>query len=313
VATVPSTGGFELTTGFLGKLAREIRRTMVMLRLKTPVEVVYTTGPGAALPEFREAIASEVGAPAQDLDIQERIEIKADLQGRENELAVPLGLALKLMGQDAGRVDFRQEEARYAKKFDQIKVPLTCFAMLVLILILLLDLSRFQIYRSQMRERQDIARLVKKEYQLSADESAGNAALPADLSGLKLVQRVAHELETRRDELSSQLGREGSIPGLPSALTALGVLFRTLDQHKQQIGPIVLTKIEINLQTTTPTANLTALVKSRQAYEDLKSAILAEKDYFPSVGDSATEQTPDQWTKVQSLPITLDAEALVSR
>jgi hypothetical protein len=286
---------------------------MVMLRLKTPVEVVYTTGPGAALPEFREAIASEVGAPAQDLDIQERVEVKAELDGREAELAAPLGLALKLMGHDAGRVDFRQEEVRYAKKFDQIKVPLTCFAMLVLILILLLDLSRFQVYRSQIKERQDIARLVKKEYQLSADESAGAAALPADLAGLKLVQRVARELETRRDDLRSQLGREGSIPGLPSALTALGVLFRTLEQHKQQIGPIVLTKIDINVQSGTPTATLTAVVKSRQAYEDLKNAILAEKDYFPQVAESATEDTPDHWVKVQSLPITIDAEALVSK
>ena len=41
------------------------------------------------------------------------------------------------------RVDFRQEEVRYAKKFDQVKVPLACLAFLVLILVVLLNLENF--------------------------------------------------------------------------------------------------------------------------------------------------------------------------
>ncbi|MFO0981845.1 MAG: pilus assembly protein PilM [Planctomycetota bacterium] len=309
--SLPPAAPLAPPSGSFDKLSRELRRMMVTLRLKAPLDVVYLTGPGAALAGFGAVVAQELGAPARELDIAERVDSKVELGPLANELAVPLGLGLKLMGHDASRIDFRQEECRYAKKFDQIKVPLACLAMVVLIFIALLDLYKFRVYRAHEQERQDITRLVKKEYQLYGGIDGEPAPLAPDLAGSRLVNKVREELRSRRDDLRSKLGREGSIPGLPSALTAMGVFFRTLDRAKQRVGPIVLTKVDINLQSTDPSLQIQALVRTRQAYEDLRTALAAEKDYFTQVGDSPTEAVADNWFKVPNLPVKLNKEALV--
>jgi hypothetical protein len=124
---------------------------MVMLRLKTPVEVVYTTDPARRCRSSARRSRRRSVRPRRTSTSRSASRSRRTSQGPGERAGGAARPGPQAHGQDAGKVDFRQEEVRYAKKFDQIKVPLTCFAMLVLILILLLDLSRFQVYRSQMR------------------------------------------------------------------------------------------------------------------------------------------------------------------
>jgi hypothetical protein len=99
---------------------------------------------------------------------------------------------------------------------------------------------------------------VKKEYQLSADESAAPPRCRRIWRAQARCSACAHELGDAARRSAQPARARGIDPRLPSALTALGVLFRTLDQHKQtDRSDRADQDRHQSARTTTPTANLT--------------------------------------------------------
>ncbi|MEW6742044.1 MAG: hypothetical protein AB1486_04725 [Planctomycetota bacterium] len=304
--------------GYLSRLDREIRRTLGPLRLTGPIEVVYLTGSGAALEGIGPALGRAFGCECRPWNPLERVEHKLDEEKAalaQREIGGALGAALKLAGHDATGVDLRQEECAYTRKFDQIKVPLTCLAMMVLILVLLVDIYHYSLYRKNRQEMRSLAEGVLVNYEQWHDlEAQPNAKLGAELQGADLVARALRNLTDREKELRVQLGRSGAFKGLPSALEAWAYLANAIDQEKEAIGPFVMEKLDI----TTPagerrqaSATLSGILTSSDAYARLEDALKRHGKIVTQVKPATLAPTPDKRLKFDRLEIEINKEAVI--
>jgi Tfp pilus assembly PilM family ATPase len=127
---------------FVSRLTRDLRRTVFSLRLQRHT-AVFVSGRVNELPGFLAEVAAIFGGEARTLDLLDGIENTLDLSGEERQeasdrLPLALGMALQMVGADFVGTNFRQEELRFARSFDLLKVPLA-FALFFLFLFLALE------------------------------------------------------------------------------------------------------------------------------------------------------------------------------
>lgn len=282
--------GVQRVDDFCSRLAREVKRTLVTAKTSAPIEVVYATGPGSLLPGFAEGIATHLGiaAPMKPLALYERVDhaLPDDVaELAETEMLTALGLAFKVAGHDATNVDFRQEECRYARKFDQVKEPLIYFCCFLLFLVLLLNLYEMRLVAQRTpfffkESRSDIARIhaaAVNEYKSALGKNAvfqGDSAAP----GVPSLQYMTRKMTESIDGLKAELGRGGAIPELMSAFTMWRDTFDAVSPRMTSIGKLLLDDVEITVrQARNPSVKLNGFVPNASAYEDLKEALRSIK------------------------------------
>lgn len=223
---------------FFTKLRREIVRVLTFLETEQKPEKLYLTGVGCRIPGVKKLVQSIFNVEADELDFLSRVE--HSFKGEQavainHEVGVALGLAFKQAGHDATRVDFRQEEVRYAKKFDQVKVPLACLTFLLLIMMILLNLQMVKQRTCKQREMDFIEDYVVDDLNmvLKDPKEAKRIAGAAD-PGRPRVERVKRNLDAINKRLLDELGRGGTIEELPSIFPVWHALFDAI--HKNQQG-----------------------------------------------------------------------------
>lgn len=272
--------------GFYGRLSREVRRTLVTTRLPEAIEVVYVTGPGSLLPGFVDAIVAQlpVEAPVRKLNLLEHVDCSlkdVDLDVLESELLTPLGLAFKIAGHDETGVDFRQEEARYARKFDQIREPLIYFCGFLLFLVLLVNL--FDVRKLSVRQpflvQQNVSDMYRIHQQaftmfqrtLGKDEKVPVKFAKASVQSIDYMRR---RMDQRIEDLKSQLGRGGAIPELPSAFQMWKDAFESISPYMERMGKLWLENVTIAVSNQKePYIQFDGLVQNASAYSDLAEAV----------------------------------------
>ncbi len=271
---------------FYGKLAREVRRTLITQKLPNPIEVVYATGPGSLLPGFAENVAQKLGinAPVKPLALFERVEhtLKPDHAKQvEAEALTALGLAFKSAGYDSTNVDFRQEEVRYTKKFDQVKEPLIYFCAVALLFVLLwdmMDVKRLstkqpfliQVAKSDMYKIHDAAMQVYTKA-LGTDAPITPAMKEPSLVGVNAIKR---QMDSKIEELKAELGRGGTITKLPSAFVMWQDVFSAIQPEMGRIGKLVIEDIRVVVRKQkNPYCELKGYTSSPAAYNDLITAL----------------------------------------
>ena len=287
--------------GFYKRLTREINRTLVTTRLPESIEAVFVTGPGSLLPGFHERVEELLpfDAPVQRLDLLGHVD--CDVKGVEPEeieadLLIPLGLAFKAAGRDDTSVDFRQEECRYARKFDQIREPLLYFCGFLLFLVLLLNL--FDIRKLSVRtpflfdtNHADLTRIHQYANTLYKSALGKSATLPESHAkpGEASIDFMRRKMSDRIDELKGELGRGGSIPEMPSAFHMWKDAFDAIGPYMDRMGKLWITDLRVIGSQKAPFIELTGYVNEAGAYSDLLEA-LGKIPGIVSVEEASTSQ-----------------------
>lgn len=292
---------------FFVKLSREVRRTLATAHVGEAIEVVYVTGPGSRLPGFAEGIAQGLGieAPVKPLALLERVEhsLKEDEAAEADvEALTALGLCYKLAGFDETGVDFRQEEARYARKFDQVKEPLLYLAGLALFFVLLLNLLDLRILSVKtpflfQPEASNMARICKQAGEAYKVALGKDAKLPESYvqPSIKSLSYMLTQIKKRGDELKGELGRGGAIPELPSAFAMWKDTFDAIAEamNAGKIGKLYLDSITISVKDEkNPRVELTGFVPNASSFSDLVDALNVLKQKKGVVEVSSGPTTP---------------------
>ncbi|MSR75440.1 MAG: hypothetical protein EXS14_08235 [Planctomycetes bacterium] len=119
---------------FLRRLSSEVRRTITSVQLDGRITSVRLTGPACGAAELADELTASLGAPVSELVAFGAAENPVNGQTARNGV-VALGLALKGVEYDPFQLDFRQEEFRFAHRFDRVRNPLVFCAVLILILL----------------------------------------------------------------------------------------------------------------------------------------------------------------------------------
>lgn len=244
---------------FLQKLRREVVRVLSLLEMENAPEKVYLTGMGSPMPGLAETAKGLFHAEAEELDFLSRVDHsfpENEARAVNHEVGVALGVAFKQVGHDATRVNLRQEEVKYAKKFDQVKVPLTCLTFLLLIMMVLLNLKLLKERQCQQDDMNLIYRFALRELGTaleSMDEAQDRVSSkkPFTREG---VAEVLRQLKAENTRLLDDLGRGGTIPELPSIFPVWTAFFDALDRSKDALELFKLDSLKI---VTTPTPQMT--------------------------------------------------------
>jgi hypothetical protein len=182
-----------------------------------------------------------------------------------------------MVGDTGGsRVEFRQEEVRYARRFDQVKVALACASIAALLCVAILCLERLQRFKTLNHELINATSAVLSEYSQHAEsEVLFQKVQSEELRPVQATQQARHELTVLADELREQLGRSTSIPRLASGLDYLNAVVVAIDKGIDKIGRIQMTSIDLDIMKEKPTLKLNGIVNAPESVDALVRAIRA--------------------------------------
>lgn len=305
---------------FHRKLSREVKRTLITTKIPEPIEVVYVTGAASLLPGFAEGMARQLGieAPLQPLDLLAHVDSAlpaAESQATEAEMLTALGLAFKLAGHDATGIDFRQEDLRYARRFDQIREPLVYLCGLLLFFVVLLNL--YDVRKVSLKKPflfgtkdADMTRIVDAamlRYQAAVGKEA---TLPAQFQtpSLRSLEYVKQQLNGRIQAMKGELGRGGAIPELPSAFDMWRQTFDAIQAKMGTIGKLIVYSFHSRVRgEKEPFVELTGLTPNASAYSDLIQAL--KQINGVSIKEGQTEDQGDNGYKFTRLTVVFPPSA----
>jgi hypothetical protein len=188
-----------------------------------------------------------------------------------------LGVALRLAGSDDGsRVEFRQEEVRYARRFDQVKVALSCLAIASFVLVALAFIERLKQQRVKTEELRAAVISILGEYEDHAEnQNLRDRVNKGAISLAEAGTQAKTELDKIFNDLSSQLGRSGTIPRLPSGLDYLNAVVSSLDKNLDKIGRLELLSIDLDVSLGRTSLKLKGYVDSSSSVDALLGALRA--------------------------------------
>lgn len=225
---------------FLSRVLRETQRTMPAMPQDRPLTRIFLTGGGAGRPHARERIAEHYGVEVEDLPTMAAVShslppSEADRIARSG--AVAIGAGLKVLGIDAGEIDLRRDEFRFARTFDAVKVALATGVTLVFFGLFLFAMTKYMELKTVRRQRKDLQELMEKElrsgedtviaiyetkvkdaHKLSDKEKRDSA--DEDLYFQKLKAR----LTDIRNHLKNELGLTTEVPPIRSCLEPWSVV-----------------------------------------------------------------------------------------
>jgi type IV pilus assembly protein PilM len=239
---------------FFDRVSREVTRSLATLKLEQPIEAAFVTGGGSRISGMREALERALGVPVEEADLLAHVPHalpSAAAQDAGVLSPVAAGLALKQLGFDPVGIDFRQEEFRYQKTFDQIRVVLACTVSLIAILLLVVLASKLDDLR---RSKQPLSELVRRY----RDETVKVLPKePIDESSLDATTYMSAAVESKNRELQKKLGKGGDYPEIRSALANWNEMSKALQKVYPQIqgftvDSITVDQTKIVLQGTVP-------------------------------------------------------------
>lgn len=250
---------------YLGRLKREIRRTLTTLPTMGEVEAVWICGSGSRIEGFREAMRESFGVSAEALDLLGRVDHKLsadDVDRLGPDIGVALGLAYKLNGLDLTSTDFRREECAYTRKFDQVKSPLIVLSFLAFLIVALECIDA--IYENKRVETEysyligDAQDMLE---QLKGDNAEARKVWEGVPFGPQQVDRIARAIDTIHDEKAQILGRSERIPKQDSALAVWIEFSDLMRRNEEKLGRLWITTLDINVTGRTPEIRFAGVVE----------------------------------------------------
>jgi Tfp pilus assembly PilM family ATPase len=302
--------GRRIPADYFDRLAREVQRTLFKLGpTGDQVKHVLLLGPVAPSEAFRAHLEHKLRMPVEMAKPFDRVAHALDdveLAHANAEGAAALGVALRLTGYEGGsRVDFRQEEVRYAKRFDQVKVALSCLAIAAFVLVALAFIERLKQQRVKTEELRSAVISILGEYEQHAEnQSLRDKVNKGAISLVDAAKQARLDLEKRFNDLSSELGRAGTIPRLPSGLDYLNAIVASLDKKAELIGRIELLSIDLDISLGRTTLKVKGYLDSATNVDALMGA-LRSCPAVKNAKDPVTTGAKDGRIEISNLEIDL--------
>jgi Tfp pilus assembly PilM family ATPase len=237
---------------FLGRVLRETQRTLPTMTEEQRLTCVYVTGLGAGRPHARARLAEHYGVPVEDLPTLRAVAhslppSEADKVAKTGAVAV--GAALKVLGIDAGEIDLRREEFRFARKFDAVKLPLATLVTLIFFGLFLVTITKMQQLRKLRAQRADLQKLMETELRadvLDEYESVPTARHQSEAERKKDADEDLYFARTRtrlnevRNHLKNELGLSTGLPPIRSGVETWNVVMQVAKEVRDKIPYIAV-------------------------------------------------------------------------
>jgi len=249
VRAIEAAAAGEQESDFLGRVLRETQRTLPTLGADKPLSRIFLTGVGAARPHARQRIAEHYGVEVEDLPTMRAVThslppSKADEVGRGG--AVAIGAALKVLGIDAGEIDLRREEFRFARTFDAVKVALATGVTLIFFGLFLFGFSKQLELNRVVDQRRDLQKLMQKElgvavieeYEKALKEKARirtESDRAKDKDEDLYFTRMRTRLSDIRYHLKNELGLATEVPPIRSCLETWAVVMTCAKEIRAKV------------------------------------------------------------------------------
>jgi Tfp pilus assembly PilM family ATPase len=277
---LPALGtGRRVSADYFDRLRREIQRTLFKLGpTGDQVKRVLLLGPVAPSDAFRAHLEQKLRMPVEMARPFDRITHGLDeetLVHANAEGVAALGVALRALGYEGGsRVDFRQEQVRYARRFDQVKVAFSCLAIAAFVLVSLAFIERLKQQKVKTEEMRAAVGAILGEYEPYAEnQNLRKRVMDGSITYADAATQARNELLDRLDNLSSELGRKGSIPRLPSGLDYLNEVVTSIDRSLERIGRIEILIMDLDVSPGRTMLKLKGYVDSSNSVDALMGAL----------------------------------------
>ena len=300
---------------FLGRLRREIRRTLTSM---PPVElpVVLVTGTGSRIPGFSDAMRDVFAGEVRDLDLLARVDHKLSPDEVERygpDIGVVLGVAYKLFGLEVTQTDFRRDECAYARKFDQVKSPLIVLSFLMFLVVALQCIDAVYRHKTIAREYDTMVEWGDEALkEVLGDEETARAVWAGAPPGPLRVQAIRTRMESEFNEIAAKLGRSDRLPWQPSALAAWIEFMEKIAANEDNLGRLRVQRIDIDVGARNPQFKISGVMESRTKIDEL-IRILEEDPLYSDVKPSVTSATEDGLVRFDEIVTELNLDELERR
>jgi Tfp pilus assembly PilM family ATPase len=295
---------------YFARLRREVSRTLLKLGpvAGDPTRILLM-GRATRDPAFAGHVQAALHLPVEVVAPYERVAHDLDeaaLADANREGVAALGVALRMLGNGGGsQIEFRREEVRYARRFDQVKVALACFSIALLVAMALLCIERIKRVRALGEELFAATGAVLAEYSQHAESSELYEKVnKGTVKPLAAVNTAKQELAKTANDLRDQLGRSTSIPRLPGGLDYLNAVITAIDGQLDKIGRLQLTTIDLDVSKEKPTLKLSGIVTTSESVDVLVRAIRSSPA-VANVQEPPVSGTKDQRLQFSNLEIDL--------
>ena len=152
-------GGALVATeqAFARRLLGDLRRTLSSIQLEGRVSTLWLTGTGSTVPGLEQDLRRGMGVDVRPLNPLDGVD--HSLPNSASLFTGPgIGLGFKAMEHDLAELEFRQEEFRFARKFDRLRTPLLFAGVLAMVLFLFLALVEYKRADKHKAELNHLAR-----------------------------------------------------------------------------------------------------------------------------------------------------------
>jgi Tfp pilus assembly PilM family ATPase len=314
-------GGDDISTArahdYLGRLQRELRRTLATLGSFGEANTVLITGSGSLIPGFEQAMTESFDKTVERLDLLSHIDSKLNARDAERygpDIGVALGVAFKLNGIDITKTDFRRDECAYTKKFDQLKSPLIVLSFVVFLIVSLLAIDAFYQVRKMNNEYDVLLGDAKEQLRIELGETSdaeavwsGHESRPAQM------QAIFQSFEKRHNDLSLKLGRSSQIPQQASALAVWMEFSNLVRASEDGLGQLWIRKIDINMAAKVPTLKFSGRMTDALVIDDLLELIDGDPLFFDLKRGEITPTKDGDFTDFGDTTVSLDVVELEQR
>lgn len=233
---------------FLSRVLRETQRTLPILGDDKPLTRIFLTGAGADRAHARQRIADHFHVDVDDLPTMKALTHSlppSDADRIARSGAVAIGAAFKVLGVDAGEIDLRREEFRFARTFDAIKVAIATGVTLVFFGCFLVAFTKMQERKALRTQRTALINLIESEVRVAVledyDKSVKDARKESEADRAKsgdesfYFARMRTRLRETRDHLKNELGLATEVPPIRSCLETWAVVMNAAKAVRDKI------------------------------------------------------------------------------
>ena len=313
VRAIESAAAGAQESEFLSRVLRETQRTLPILGEDKPLTRIFLTGLGASRPNARERIAEHYGVEVEDLPTLTAVShslppSEADRVAASG--AVAIGSALKVLGIDAGEIDLRREEFRFARTFDAVKVALATGVTLVFFGCFLVCFTKV-IERNRVREeRLQIQKLMEEKLRVDVldeyEKVVKDARRETDSERQKwkdqdtYFQHMKSRLTEIKSHLTNELGLTTEVPPIRSCLEPWSVVASCAREVRSAPTPKIPYMAILTEKYTQEKADITVVFGDYVDIKPFMDALRRHSEIFDTenIESGAPEQVKDKGIKV---------------
>lgn len=300
---------------FLGRLSREVTRTLATSGGVAAYPVLFLTGRGSLVPGVRETLAGDLGLEVRLLDLFSRVASPVPPERMEEAnatYAAALGAAARALGASPAPLDLRREDLAYARRFDQVKGGIA-----VTLGLLLLGVG-FLLWRAKTEK--DVALLefnamvttlsvpadrVETTYKALLGEEQFNRLPKRGADPLGMVPDYNRRATQMSSTLRNEMGISTEVPPITSSLETFRRVHEAIKAVREQLEYCLITTETYNQRG----ADVTVVLSAPEHVDLVKNAFLeirsGERALFEVVEPGTV--APDRRGKY-AVPFTLSFE-----